>query len=157
MLISPTERRVLFQTPVLSRQLQKYVEAKREASLDSICEVFMDIPRRNLRNTLLQLCQRGSMTKSAGVYVATYEYAVMGTKADSAWRAARILSSFDPDNLAKVAGIDREHAATLCRSWLSQKLLVKIGRNGQIPLYKLISNNVVRPIIHQEREKIVNE
>jgi hypothetical protein len=149
--ISPSERKVLFQTPVIARQLQKYVEAKGTVGLDSICEVFNDQPRRTLRNHLLQLCQRGAMRKEAGVYIASKEYTAIGAKADYAWRAARMLSSFDPSTLAKVAGVDREHAATLCRSWLSEGLLVVIGRDGQVPIYKLISNQVVRPIVHQER------
>ncbi|PKL14777.1 MAG: hypothetical protein CVV52_00295 [Spirochaetae bacterium HGW-Spirochaetae-8] len=153
MLISPTERRVLFQTSITARQVQKYVEAKGSVGLDAICEVFSDVSRRNLRHCLLQLCQSGAMVKDSGVYIASHEYTTVGSKADCAWRAARILSSFEIDNLAKVAGIDREHAATLCRTWLSQGFLITIGRNGKAPIYKLISNEVVRPIIYQKRGK----
>lgn len=149
--ISPLEREVLFGTKVIARQLQKYVEAKGTVGLDSICEVFSEQPRRTLRNHLLQLCQRGAMKKEEGVYIASKSYTAIGSKADYAWRAARILTSFDPSTLAKVAGINREHAATLCRTWLKDGLLVRVGRNGSVPLYRLLSTEVVRPIVRQER------
>nr|WP_319473062.1 hypothetical protein [uncultured Sphaerochaeta sp.] len=149
--INPTEREVLFGTPVIARQLQKYVEAKGTVGLDAICEVFSELPRRTIRNHLLQLCQRGAMTKQEGVYIASSEYTGIGVKADNAWRAARILSTFDPATLAKVSSIDREHSATLCRMWLKEGFLLRIGRNGLVPIYRLISKEVVRPIVHQER------
>lgn len=149
--ISPSEREVLFGTAVIARQLQKYVEAKGSVGLDSICQVFEELPRRTLRNHLLQLCQRGAMHKEEGVYIASKDYTGIGAKADNAWRAARILLTFDPTSLAKVASIDREHAATLCRLWLKEGFLIKVGRNGQVPIYRLISQEVIRPIIHQER------
>ncbi len=91
------------------------------------------------------------MTKQEGVYIASSEYTGIGVKADNAWRAARILSTFDPATLAKVASIDREHSATLCRMWLKEGFLLRIGRNGLVPIYRLISKEVVRPIVHQER------
>ena len=153
MRISPTEREVLFGTPVIARQIQKYVEAKGSAGLDSICEVFDELPRRTLRNHLLQLCQRGAMRKEEGVYIASKDYTGIGAKADNAWRAARLLSTFDPASLAKVASVDREHAATLCRTWLNEGLLIRIGRKGLVPIYRLISKSVVRPIVHQERNE----
>ncbi len=152
MRISPSERKVLFGTTVISRQLQKYVEAKGVVGLDAVCEVFNEQPRRTLRNHLLQLCQRGAMKKEDGVYIASKGYTAIGAKADYAWRAARILTSFDPSSLAKVAGIDREHAATLCRAWLKEGLLVRVGRDGSVPLYRLLSKDVVRPIVHQGKE-----
>lgn len=151
--ISPSERKVLFGTPVISRQIQKYVEAKGSVGLDAICEVFNELPRRTLRNHLLQLCQRGAMKKEEGVYIASKDYTGIGAKADNAWRAARLLSTFDPASLAKVASIDRDHAATLCRTWLNEGLLIRIGRKGLVPIYRLISKSVVRPIVHQERNE----
>ncbi len=151
MLISPTERRVLFGTPVIARQIQKYVEAKGEVGLDSIAEVFGELPRRVVRQYLTQLCKRGAMRKDSGVYIATDGYVGIGVKADNAWRAARILSTFDPPTLAKVAEVDPEHAATLCRSWLREGFVVLMGRRGRTPIYRLISKEVVRPIIYQAR------
>jgi hypothetical protein len=93
------------------------------------------------------------MKKEEGVYIASKDYTGIGAKADNAWRAARLLSTFDPASLAKVASIDRDHAATLCRTWLNEGLLIRIGRKGLVPIYRLISKSVVRPIVHQERNE----
>lgn len=151
MRISPTEREVLFGTPFIARQIQKFVEAKGEVGLDSVADVFSELPRRVVRNYLLQLCRRGAMRKEEGVYIATEDYVGIGVKSDNAWRAARLLSTFDPPSLAKVAEVDPEHAATLCRVWLREKHVVLIGRRGKMPIYRLISKEVVRPIIYQSR------
>ncbi|AEC02059.1 hypothetical protein [Parasphaerochaeta coccoides] len=153
MLIGQKEREVLFGTSVLARQIQKFIEAKRETGLDALLKVFPDIRREILVETLRQLRIRGVISHSEGVYIATYKYKVEGAKADQTWSAAKILGTFDPSDLARIASVERIHAATLCRTWLREGHLVCIGRKGKVPLYRFCSKFSNRPIIHQERKK----
>ncbi|WP_320130275.1 hypothetical protein [uncultured Sphaerochaeta sp.] len=151
--LSKEDRNLVFNTPVIARQLQKYIEAKREVSLASIREVFPEISPKILERQLAQLRNRGIVTMNTGVYIATYDQPVQGESADHAWQAARILVRFKPEDIARVGGINIEHARQLCRTWRQAEFLVVIGRCGKVPIYKLYKDQSVRPIIAQRRKQ----
>ncbi len=152
--LTPKERAILFKTRVISVQLQRFIEAKGSVTSKMLSDAFPEISGRVMYDRIRNLLDRGIVERKDGAFVPTYAVDPKGTKSDCAWRAARLLAaaSFTPDQLAALANIDREHAATLCRLWRDKGLLVKIGQKGKrIPLYKMISNEVIRPVFKQER------
>jgi len=153
--LSSKERSMLFNTKVVSVQIQRYIEAKQSVTLKNLTDAFPEITGREMYNRVKNLFDRGIVKRDGNVFYATYEVDPKGSKSDSAWRAARLLSasSFTPDQLASLANINREHSATLCRAWKEAGFLVKIGQKGRrVPIYKMISKEVIRPVIKQERK-----
>jgi len=153
--LSSRERAILFKTRIVAVQLQRYIEAKGRVTLKQLSATFPDIGGRSMYDRVKNLQDRGIVYRDGDEFLPTFAVDPCGSKADAAWRAARLLaaSSFTPDQLAALASIEREHAATLCRNWCNHGLLVKIGQmNRRVPLYKMISKDVVRPIIKQERK-----
>lgn len=153
--LSPRERAILFKTRVIAVQLQRFIEAKGRVTLKQLVTAFPEINGRSMYDRIKNLQDRGIVRREGDEFLPTFAVDYKGNKADAAWRAARLLAvaSFTPDQLAALASIDREHAATLCRTWCSHGLLVRIGQMGKrIPLYKMISTDVVRPVIKQERK-----
>jgi len=151
--LTPKERAVLFKTRVIAVQIQRFIEAKGSVSLQQLNDAFPEIGGREMYDRIRNLQDRHIVERVEGVFVATYSVDPKGAKADRAWRAARLASSFTPDQLATLASIDREHAATLCRAWRDSGYLVKIGQQEKrVPIYRLISNEVIRPAIKQERK-----
>lgn len=152
--LTPRERAVLFKTRVIAVQIQRFVEAKGSVSLKQLNDAFPEIGGRGMYDRIRNLQDRGVVQRIDGVFVATYAVDPKGEKADRAWRAARLASSFTPDQLATLATIEREHAATLCRTWKEHGLLAKIGQmEKRVPIYRLISNEVIRPVFGQERNE----
>lgn len=155
LILSPKERSMLFKTRVIAVQIQRFIEAKQSVTIKNLTDAFPEIKGREMYDRVRNLLDRGIVKREGDEFIATYAVDPKGAKSDSAWRAARLLSSssFTPDQLAALARIDREHAATLCRLWKANGLLVKIGQRGKrVPLYKMLSDEVIRPVISQERK-----
>jgi hypothetical protein len=146
MALSSSDRTVLFGTAKVSIQIQKYIEAKRQAGREEIQQVFSEVPAANLRAYLKRLIDRGAVRFEQGVYIATYSTPVFGFRSDAAWKAARILKTFKAEDIARVGDVDIAHAKRICDDWREKGYLVVMGRDGRIPIYRFVSDLVVRPV-----------
>jgi hypothetical protein len=145
MALSSSDRAVLFGTKKVSIQIQKFVEAKRQAGREEIQQVFSDIPGANLRAYLKRLLDRGALRFEQGVYIATFATPVFGFKSDAAWKAARILKTFKAEDIARVGDVDITHAKRICDDWRKMGYLVLMGRDGKTPIYRLANDQIIRP------------
>lgn len=144
--LTPKERAVLFSTRVVSVQIQRYIEAKGVVDMDQLVKAFPEVKRRDMGKRIKNLSDRGIVIREAGCFIATYKVQPYGDQADRAWKAARLLKTFNPGQIARLADVEREHAGMLCRYWRDSGHLVKIGQQGaKSPIYRLVSSEVIRP------------
>lgn len=149
MSLSSKERTVLFETKLVSAQMRKYIETKQKVGYDEICAMFSDIPAGNVRSYLRRLIDHGYVSKVSGVYEATYKNdgkKAVGWKAESAWKAARLLRTFTVDDIARTSDIDADLSRWYCNQWKIQGATMVIGRNGRKPIYRIVDGKVLRPI-----------
>lgn len=141
------ERNVLFETPVLSRQIRKYVGAKGRVPVKQARLEFGDIGTKTFYATVDRLIKAGDLLRDGNDLCMSLEAkAGIGTKADACWKAARLLGTFRVAKLAKVADIRPGYATTLCTRWRKEGFLQLLDTDGP-NMYKMISVQETRPII----------
>lgn len=147
MRLKAQERETLFSTPVLSRQVRKYVQSKgrvpfRQARLD-----FADIGLNSFCKTVTQLIDTGSLIRDGqDLCVSLDAKAVAGSQADACWKAARILGTFRAAKLAQIADVSIQYATTLCGRWCDAGHLSRVAADGK-NLYKMVSAQQTRPVV----------
>lgn len=141
------ERNVLFGTPVLSRQIRKYVGAKGRVPVKQARLEFGDIGTKTFYATVDRLIKTGDLLRDGNDLCMSLEAkAGIGMKADACWKAARLLGTFRVAKLAKVADIRPGYATTLCARWRKLGFLQLLDTDGR-NMYKMISTQETRPII----------
>lgn len=147
------EREVLFSTPVLSRQIRKYVESKHRVPFRQIRLDFPDIGINTFCKTISQLVDSGELIKDGDDLCINKDAKVIpGTQADACWKAARILGTFRAGKLAQIAGVSLYYATTLCARWCGAGYLMLIEADGK-NIYKMVSDQQVRPVIGRAQDK----
>lgn len=156
MLIGRAERKVLFQTPVLARQVQKFIESTGDNGVtrERMHEVFADVNRNSFDYAIAKMLKRNAIKCGAdGLYRSTGLVEVGGAKADRAWKAARILHTFTAKQLALTADVPIRYAIDLCQTWLTARYINRIGSLSKSSLYRMISTEIARPVRSRPKEK----
>lgn len=145
--ISSAERKVIFKTPVLSRQMRKYVEAKGKVSIKQMRLDFADVGTNSFYKSVYQMVEAGSVLRD-GDYLSILADAkpIVGSLADCAWQAARLLKCFTAAKLALTSGTKLNYATTLCAKWAEAGHLVRLETDGGPYIYRLISTSIIRPV-----------
>lgn len=151
--ISFAEREVLFKTPVLSRQMRKYIDAKGKVSVKQMRLDFADVGTNSFYKTVYQLLATGSVLRD-GDYLAVLADAkpVVGSKADCAWQAARLLRCFTAAKLALTSGVRLNYATSLCAKWTDAGYLIRIETEGR-HAYRLVNSSIMRPTKKRKKRK----
>ena len=154
MLIGRAERKVLFQTPVLARQVQKFIESTGDNGVtrERMHEVFADVNRNSFDYAIAKMLKRNAIACVDGLYRSTGLVEVGGAKADRAWKAARILHTFTAKQLALTADVPIRYAIDLCQTWLTARYINRIGSLSKSSLYRMISNEIARPVRSRPKE-----
>lgn len=150
--ISSAEREVVFKTPVLSRQMRKYVEAKGKVSIRQMRLDFADVGTNSFYKSVYQMIETGAVLRD-GDYLSILADAkpIVGSMADCAWQAARLLKCFSAAKLAFTAGIKLNYATTLCAKWVEAGHLARLETERTSHVYRLVSTSIMRPV--QTRRK----
>lgn len=145
--ISSAEREVIFKTPVLSRQMRKYVEAKGKVSIKQMRLDFADVGTNSFYKSVYQMIEAGSVLRE-GDYLSILAGTkpVVGSLADCAWQAARLLKCFTAAKLALTSGTKLNYATTLCAKWVKAGYLTRLETNGASHVYRLVSTSIMRPV-----------
>lgn len=154
MQLTANERIELFGTRVFSQQLLKYLESKQEVGMDSIVNLFPDVKRKTLRNALDRLVKKKVIKKDSGVYIFIGEVDYSVSKVDAVWKAVQILKVFKAEDIQRVTGFDLVSINKDLNAWLKNGDVVRIGKDGQKPIYKILTISTAKPIgIYGRRKK----
>jgi hypothetical protein len=149
------EREVLFGTPILARQLRKYVEGKGKVSQQQTRLDFPDVSINTFCKTIGQLVSAGELIKDEGILSVSPDAKMApGSRPDAAWKAARILRVFTDAKLAQIAAVDVKYAKTICATWKRAGLLIEVGSDAGRKYYRLVYKNEVRPTNAMIQERI---
>lgn len=152
--LTAKERIELFGTRVFSQQLRKYIETKQEVGLDSIVAIFPDIKRKTIKNALDRLIDKKIIEKNKGAYVFIGEVNYTVSKIDAVWRTVQILKTFKAEDIQRVTGFDLVSINKDLNAWLKNGDIIRIGKDGQKPIYKLLTISSAKPIgIYGRRKK----
>jgi hypothetical protein len=144
----------LFGTRVFSQQLQKYLEAKIEVRKDSFVDIFPDIKRKTMKNALDRLISKQLVEKNKSAYIFIGEVSYKTSKIDAVWRTAQILKTFKAVDIQRITGFDLVSINKDLNAWLKNENIVRIGKDGQKPIYKLLTISSAKPIgIYGRRKK----
>lgn len=150
--LTANERASIFQTEVLSRQIVRYIKSRPSVTRDDIEQVFSDIPLKKLSGTLRSMKHRGSiMIDDRGICTALLE-TYPGELADRLWKTARMMRRFTSRNLAKTAEVPHRLASDCCVTWSEHRLIVRIGSDHRDALYKMVSTDLLRPVVARKTE-----
>lgn len=154
MLLSKDDRALLFGTPVFARQLLKYIDSAGKAGVarSQMHEVFSDIKRNTFDYAMAKLLKQNAIELVNGQYRSTGNVVVIAAKADRAWKAARILHTFTAKQLALTADVPIRYAIDLCQTWLTARFINRIGSINRESLYRMISNEITRPVMSRPKE-----
>jgi hypothetical protein len=146
----------LFQTPVLARQVQKFIETAGVTGVtrERMHEVFSDVNRSTFDYAIAKMLKRNAIECIDGSYRSTGLVEVGGAKADRAWKAARILHTFTAKQLALTADVPIRYAIDLCQTWLTARYINRIGSLARDSLYRMVSKEIVRPVRSRPKEKL---
>jgi len=155
LLLSKEDRALAFGTPVFARQLLKYIQASGQAGVTraQMHEVFADIKRNTFDYAIAKMLKQQAIEFDGHVYRSTGRVQVGAAKADRAWKAARILHTFTAKQLALTADVPIRYAIDLCHTWLTARFINRIGSIHRESLYRMISNEIVRPVMSRPKEK----
>lgn len=148
MSISPTEneRAAIFQTRVIQRQIQKYVRFREEIPRKELAEFFATVKKTTFDASLHYLKKRGALIVDENdVYRPGKIDEIVASRADRAWKAARIMRTFTSRELAITADLDRQYVSDLFATWVAQDYIVQVGRKDKLKLYKMLSKEIIRP------------
>jgi predicted transcriptional regulator len=152
--LTAKERIELFGTRVFSQQLCKYIETKQEVGLDSIVAIFPDIKRKTIKNALDRLINKKIIEKNKGAYIFIGEVNYTVSKIDAVWRTVQILKTFKAEDIQRVTGFDLVSINKDLNAWLKNGDIIRIGKDGQKPIYKLLTISSAKPIgIYGRRKK----
>lgn len=152
--LTAKERIELFGTRVFSQQLRKYIETKQEVGLDSIVAIFPDIKRKTIKNALDRLIDKKIIEKNKGAYIFIGEVNYTVSKIDAVWRTVQILKTFKAEDIQRVTGFDLVSINKDLNAWLKNGDIIRIGKDGQKPIYKLLTISSAKPIgIYGRRKK----
>ncbi|MGD1818367.1 MAG: hypothetical protein ACPKOI_00600 [Pleomorphochaeta sp.] len=152
--LTAKERIELFGTRVFSQQLLKYLETKQEVGMDSIVSTFPDVKRKTIKNALDRLIAKNTIEKNKGVYVLISKVDYTLSKIDAVWRAIQILKTFKAEDIQRVTGFDLVSINKDLNAWLKNGDIIRIGKDGQKPIYKLRTISSAKPIgIYGRRKK----
>lgn len=145
--IGAEERKALFGTPVLTRQIVKFCENS-NVTKAQILELFADQKAKNLKRTLRMLKGKGWIMESDGRYKATFDgVRAVESDADRLWKAARYMRVFTVADLMKMTGLDRDYAYEHCRTW---KKLGAVKQTAKMPgswcTYQIVCDRISRPV-----------
>ncbi len=155
MSISPTEneRAAIFQTPVLRRQIQKYVRFRGEIPRKELSDFFATASKRTFDAALWALKKRGALlVDEDDVYTIGEADEIVASRADRAWKAARMMRTFTAKGLAITAGVDHRYVVDLCSTWAAHNWIVRVGQKDRDFLYKMYSREVLRPRVARKTE-----
>jgi len=148
------ERIELFGTRVFSQQLQKYLEAKMEVGMDSIINTFPDVKRKTIKNALDRLVAKKLVEKNKGAYIFIGEVNYQASKIDAVWRTAQILKTYKAEDIQRITGFDLISINKDLNAWLKNGDIIRIGKDGQKPIYKQLTISSAKPIgIYGRRKK----
>lgn len=152
--LTDKERIELFGTRVFATQLRKYIEAKKEVGKDSIIKLFPDIKRKTLENALKRLTDKNIIIKDAGIYKAVKDTSMEIPKVDAVWRATQLLQTFKAEDLQRITGYDLKSINKDLNAWVKNADVIKIGKDGQKAIYKVMTISCAKPIgIYGRRKK----
>lgn len=154
--IERSAREVLFGTPVVSHQIQKYMAQRKACTITDLRADFYDISKALFFSTIFNLTSRSVLKRDEELvtYIGNPPSEIFGCKADRAWKAALHMDTFTSDRLAIIAELDQRYATTLCRSWAKSGAITEVGKkvNGSIhfKVYRVAKATQIRPRLIRE-------
>lgn len=141
------EREYLFQTPVFSRQLIKFIQgATSGRTREEIGEFFSDVKSETITTTICKLVRKGMLEKDESLLIKATEHVVItGDRGDRLWQAARQLKKFTYKHLCCLAEVEESVALDYCATWLKAGFITRIGSLKREALYRMDSQEVARP------------
>lgn len=133
MALSRAQRQILFDTPLLSRQMRKCVQARGSMQEQELRDVFSDIRSNQFFKTLRQLAEQKALVRSEGVvtFLADTAGELQGSQADRVWKAARLLGSFSLPDLIRISEVSWEYAEKLLLRWARAGYVHKVNSTGK--------------------------
>ncbi len=149
--IERSAREILFGTPVVSHQIQKYMAQRRSCTINDLRADFYDISRALFFSTIFNLTSRAVLKrdKDLVIYIGNPASEIKGCAADRAWKAALHMDTFTTDRLAFIAELNQRYATNLCRSWVRSGVIAVVGKKTvgytNFKVYRIVKNTLIRP------------
>lgn len=141
-------RTVLFNSGLRRTQIRKYVFGKGSVSIDEIRSVFGDIDKETLKASIKSMKRDGLISIENGI-VTSLETEIKEPKAETAYRAARVLKEFTLKDLALYSGASQCYCSHLVHSWIRKGIAVQVGENKVFSVYRLVLD-VPRPMVKKK-------
>lgn len=148
--IERAARNVLFGTPVVSHQIQKYMAQCKSCTVAQLREDFFDISKALFFSTIFNLTSRGVLERDGEqlIYKGNPQD-IKGSGADRAWKAALMLGTFTSDKLAMVAELEQRYSTMLCKSWETDGYIIAVGYKqehfAKFRVFRVAKPTQVRP------------
>lgn len=151
---SENELGIFFGTRIPSRQIRLYVEASGGGvGMDRLLEVFAVYGRQRVCNMVQCLCNRRFLAKHDRFVEVGDCGSASGSKADAAWRAAKMLHEFTIGDIAKTAGVAVRYAQRLLLWWAERGYVVKVVKEskGCSGVYRMPPDApALRPLVNKK-------
>lgn len=139
-------RTLLFGTPLISRQMRRYIESHLQVTTKQLRQDFSDIQSNTIYKTLAQLEQAGRIEREGSIVrITDAAYTEPSAQADRAWKGAQILKVFTRERLALISDVSVNYISLLCNRWCTQELIQELPAKEQ-PLYQVLVQSAVRPL-----------
>lgn len=150
MALDKDARTVLFNSSLRRTQIRKFVFGKGSVSMDEIRRVFSDVSPKLLRSSVKSLKRDGLVSIEDGI-VTSLESEIHEPKAETAYRAARILKEFTLRDLALHSGASHAYCSHLIHFWIRKGIAVHVGENKIYSVYRLVLD-VPRPMVVKKKK-----
>jgi hypothetical protein len=154
MQLNKEQRSSLFQTPVLSRQIRKCVEAKGSMSERDLRSIFLDVPSNHFFNAVRQLVVQGVLTRKDAVvsFNGNGAQPPKGTTADRVWKAAVQLGCFTIEELVRISEVNWEYVEKLLLRWARGGHVTKVASRPK-SVFRMTSKLNTRPVAGFGRDR----
>ena len=142
-------RTVLFNSGLRRTQIRKFVFGKGSVSIDEIRSVFGDIDKETLRASIKSMKRDGLISIENGI-VTSLETEIKEPKAETAYRAAKVLKEFTVKDLALYSGASQAYCSHLVHSWIRKGIAAQVGENKIFSVYRLVLD-VPRPMVMKKK------
>lgn len=148
MRLGERERKVIFGTPVVSYQLQKFLKnlPGYTCSVTDIEKFFFDLSKGRVYSTISSLKSKGIL-KLEGDMVTLLEYKVRGNDSDKIWRAVRIQKTFTAKTIAQLTNLPYDRVKWVLRDLANQGAIEKVNesKGNHKTVYTLLNDQITRP------------
>lgn len=150
-------RTEIFNTPILSEQILKFISGKpnHSCTLAEVREVFSDISRGYYASTISALHAKGAVIIDEEIIRLGREVSRRGHASDRCWRAVRLCKIFTTSQIRElVPDLTIIQIRDIVHKFAKSEAVKAVGRdNNRQRIYQCISDSNIRPLIPNPNKK----